>query len=188
MSTNCRSAVFFVFAAWLTTGAGATQVAALSFEQLTDASEIVAAGRIARFWTAWDPEHKYVWTHYELEVASVVKGRRAPLVEFAEPGGTVDGQAMVVAGSLRYAVGDNMLLFLARMPNGYLRTTGWTQGKYAIDSRGRLHASAPLEGDLVLTANSPVRESSLRSLDGMTLAELTERVATRLRAIQDRQQ
>jgi hypothetical protein len=150
--------------------AGATLIPTLSFEQLTDASDLIVAGHIANSWVAWDREHKYIWTHYTIAVTSAVKGGAASVVEFAEPGGVLEDRSMVIAGSVSYAVGDRMLIFLERMPNGYLRTTGWAQGKYSLDTGGRLHSHAVL-------SSKPA--SSVRTLDGMTLAELTRRVAAR---------
>jgi hypothetical protein len=151
--------------------ASATLIPRLSFEELTDASDLIVSGRVSAAWTAWDREHKYIWTHYSLSVASSLKGTPATIVEFAEPGGALDGRVMNISGTVSYAVGDNMVVFLARMPNGYLRTTGWAQGKYSLDARGRIHG-----------------EASLQTLEGMSLTELGQRVSARSRAPRGRLQ
>jgi hypothetical protein len=161
--------------------ASATLIPRLSFEQLTDGSELIVSGRITSSWAAWDREHKYIWTHYNLNVASSLKGTAATLVEFAEPGGALDGLVMNIAGSVSYAVGDNMAVFLSRMPNGYLRTTGWAQGKYALDARGRLHAQALLGAQAIEVETRPAG-SPLQTLEGMSLTELAQRVSARSRA------
>ncbi len=165
--------------------ASATLIPRLSFEQLTDASELIVSGRITAAWTAWDQEHKYIWTHYSLSVASSLKGTPANIVEFAEPGGALDGHVMSIAGSVSYAVGDNMVVFLSRMPNGYLRTAGWAQGKYALDARGRLHAHASL-GTEAIDVKTPPAGSPLQTLEGMSLAELGQHVSTQMRAARGR--
>lgn len=158
----------------------ATSIPRISFEQLTDASDVIASGRVTRSWTAWDSEHKYIWTHYTLSIAETVKGVHAATVEFAEPGGAVNGVTTTIAGSVRYAIGEDAVIFLSRMPNGYLRTTGWTQGKFSLDSTGRLHGVA-LQTEMpdLKTGGSG---TSLRSLDGMTLGELKTRIAARVQA------
>lgn len=150
--------------------ASATLVPRISFEALTDASELIVSGHVTRSWTAWDSEHKYIWTHYELAATSAYKGVAATgsLVEFAEPGGALDGKVMMIEGAVNYGPGDQVVVFLSRMPNRYLRTTGWAQGKYEVDTAGRLHGSAAL-GD------------ALRSLEGMNVTELRQRIAARLR-------
>src|SRR5690349_2191487 len=118
----------------------ATQAARLSFEELTDTSDVIVSGRSGRTWAAWDANRKYIWTHYELTVESVHKGASRSTVEVAEPGGTLDGMVMGIAGTVAYAPGEHVLVFLQRMPNGYLRTTGWGQGKYRVDMQGRIQA------------------------------------------------
>ena len=87
---------------WLQ-AASATVVPRLSFEQLIDAADLIVSGRITNSWAAWDQEHKYIWTHYDLSVVSAVKGTPVTVVEFAEPGGVLDGRSLVIAGSVRYA-------------------------------------------------------------------------------------
>jgi hypothetical protein len=160
----------------------ATTIPRLTFEQLTDASDVIASGKVTRSWAAWDSEHKYIWTHYELSVSDTAKGSRAATVEFAEPGGAIGSTVMVIAGTVSYGIGDEVVTFLSRMPNGYLRTTGWTQGKFRLDSAGRLHGSA-LVGAEMIDAKTPGAGLSLTALDGMSLDELKQRVAARTRAV-----
>ncbi|HVW84577.1 MAG TPA: hypothetical protein VHB50_07840 [Bryobacteraceae bacterium] len=85
---------------------------------------------------------------------------------------------MNVAGGVTYAVGDHVAVFLERMPNGYLRTTGWSQGKYRVDSAGHLRAESLLRQDAA-TAGT-VTGASVRSLDGVTVDEFSQRVRQRI--------
>ena len=165
----------------LASSAGATSVPSLTFEELTDHSELIVSGQINRSWTGWDSEHKFIWTHYELSVSGVQKGAPGATVELSEPGGAVGIQGMAIAGAVAYQPGDHVLVFLQRMPNGYLRTAGWSQGKYTVDNMGRLHSETSLRGLEVLSAQKGAAVAApLRSLDGMTLAELRARIAARL--------
>ncbi len=143
----------------------ATSIPRITFAELTDNSDMILTGRIARTWTAWDSDHKYIWTHYELRVSGAHKGGAPALVEFAEPGGIAGGVGMSIAGTVGYTVGENVLVFLQRMPNGYLRTTGWGQGKYRVDADTRLHESLAL------------REGSL---EGLVLRDAITRVSARV--------
>jgi hypothetical protein len=83
-----------------------------------------------------------------------------------------------------YQVGDRVLVFLQRMPNGYLRTTGWSQGKYIVDSSGRLHAETSLRGLEIVSAQkgAPLTQPAtpLLTLDGMNVTELRGRISARL--------
>src|SRR5580692_391484 len=86
----------------------ATTIPRLTFEQLTDASEVIASGDITQSWTAWDSEHKYIWTHYRLTVTDTARGAKGSSVEFAELGGAVKDATMQIAGTVTYAVGEHV--------------------------------------------------------------------------------
>lgn len=179
----------FPLALLIAGNAAATSVPKLSFEELTDRSEMIVSGDVTRSWAEWDSEHKYIWTHYELSVSGVQKGAPGATVVLSEPGGEVGLQGMAIAGAVVYRPGDRVLVFLQRMPNGYLRTTGWSQGKYLVDGTGRLHAETSLRGPEVITAQkAAAAPASLRSLDGMAVTELGVRIAARLRMQRTAQQ
>jgi hypothetical protein len=162
----------------------ATLVPRFSFEQLTDASEVIVEGKITDAWTEWDPAHKYIWTHYRISVASALKGSTSASVEFAEPGGTLGDHSTLISGAIRYTVGENAVIFLSRMPNGYLRTAGWAQGKFQLDANNKLHASTA--GPEIIEMNSSAQGTSLKGIEGIGIQELRQRVSARIRATQGR--
>jgi hypothetical protein len=160
----------------------ATTIPRLTFEQLTDASDVIASGTVTRSWAAWDAEHKYIWTHYTLSVGDSAKGNSASTVEFAEPGGALGATTMSIAGTVSYGIGDRVVVFLSRMPNGYLRTSGWSQGKYTVSPDGSLHGYAS-SGAEVIDARTPPRGTSLTALEGIKFSELKLRVAAHMRTV-----
>ncbi len=160
--------------------ASASDIPRLSFDEMTDVSEIVVSGHVTRTWTAWDAEHKYIWTHYELAVSAVHKGAAGPTVDIAEPGGAADGIAMSISGGTGYRVGESVLVFLSRMPNGYLRTSGFGQGKFLVDANGQLQGSATLKIADTVTVGSSA-SAAIRSLDGMTVSHVNQLVSARVR-------
>ncbi len=167
----------------LATLAQATTLPRLTFEELTDTSDSIITGTVMRSWAAWDAGHHYIWTHYEVAVTGIQKGAKATTVELSEPGGVAEGMGMSIAGSVSYKVGDSVMVFMQRMLNGMVRTTGWGQGKYTVDSRGRLHAEAALKGvEYVDSKTGAVGVEPLAALDGLTLQEAGLRVAARIRA------
>lgn len=171
---------FFMLGMLTAFAASATSVPRISFEQLIDRSELVVTGQIVRSWSDWDASHHNIWTHHVLAVASVQKGKTASTVVLSEPGGVFGGLRQTVVGAVQYQPGEKVVVFLERMPNGYLRTTGWSQGKYSIDDAGRVHASAALAG-LELVAG---KMSGSVPPDGITSAQLTARVLARVRSQQ----
>jgi hypothetical protein len=158
--------------------ARATSVARLSFEELTDQSELVVSGQINRSWAEWDAEHKYIWTHYELSVSGTLKGSAGATVTLSEPGGIVGDKGMNVAGAVGYQQGEKVVVFLQRMPNGYLRTAGWSQGKFRVDQDGKLHGDASAMGLELVGANARAA-TPLRSLEGLSVAQLRGLVSAR---------
>ena len=162
-----------------------TTLQRLSFEELTDTSDIIVAGEVTRTWTAWDAGHHYIWTHYEVAVSSAQKGAPAKSVELAEPGGVAEGMGMSIAGSVNYKVGDTVMVFLKKMPNGMIRTAGWGQGKYTVDSQGRLHGDSAPKGVGFIEAKTAVASATpLTALEGMSVEEAGSRIAARMRATQ----
>jgi hypothetical protein len=167
----------------LALAASATTVPAMNFEELVDRSEAVVAGHVTRSWSAWDAGHNYIWTHYEINVAGAAKGRTGATVVVSEPGGVIGNQAMDVAGVVSYAVGENVTVVLERMPNGYLRTAGWGQGKLTVDSMNRVHVTTAANGAEVIASSRQAAgevRTPLRALDGMKVADVTRRVAARV--------
>lgn len=121
--------------AW-TVPAGATLVPEVGFETLVAESEAIVHGSVVRSWTAWDEQRTAIWTHYEIRVADWLKGSRGATIRISEPGGSLDGLHTRVVGAPQYAVGEEVVVFADETPIGYLRTCGWSQGKFAISSGG----------------------------------------------------
>jgi hypothetical protein len=159
--------------------AAASDLPQLSFNQMTDSSELVVSGTVTRTWADWDPDHKYIWTHYELAVSATHKGTAGQTVDIAEPGGQVNGMGMSISGAAGYAVGENVLAFLSRMPNGFLRTAGLGQGKYLLDTSGKVHGQTIFKSDSTET---------IRSLDGLSVSRVRQLVGARVRATGGRAQ
>jgi len=146
----------------------ATLVERLTLEQLADRSERIVHGLCLRAWSAWDANHQAIWTHCEVEVVDPLKGGAAKTVVVSEPGGVVDGVEMTIEGVARFERGEEMVLFLYRVPNGLWRARGLGQGKFRV-AGGQVHAA--LEGLSLLDPIRPpvTRSTDLRRLDGLSL-------------------
>ncbi len=167
------------------TTAQATLVPRLSLEQLAAESELVVHGTVVRRWADWGPSRKFIWTHHEVRVADMLKGRPALSVIVSEPGGEIGEIGMAVAGAPRYCVGQEVVLFLDRTPLGYLRGSGWGQGNFSIvespaDQTKRVrsaHVGASLI-ELPRTAGAPLAltRTSPAALNGLSLDECKTRL------------
>jgi len=121
----------------------ATLVPRMSLEEVVDASESIVQGTVVRSWSAWDEGRKYIWTHYEIQVADRLKGNLPGTMVVSEPGGAVGETELQIAGTPQYEVGEEIVLFAERTPLGYLRTCGWGQGKFQV-------TRAPLNGKVTV--------------------------------------
>lgn len=185
-----RVILTFVIAAWLVLSlpSGATLVPRMTVEQMMEASDAIIHGTIARTWSAWDSSHEFIWTHYELRLTESMLGDRLDKVVVSEPGGTVGNDSMEIVGAPRYRIGEEVVLLTARTPIGYLRTSGWGQGRFDVVADPRTGTKvvrsnlAGLELFEPAGAASPATlkpGTSPKSLDGLPL----DQFKTRIRAL-----
>ena len=143
-------------------------------EELASQSQLIVEGSVVRSWTAWDSEHKYIWTHYEVSVTDQIRGAHSAAVTVSEPGGSLEGINQQFGGSVSYSQGENALLFLYQTPIGYWRTVGGPQGKFTVDTHGRVHAN-PQANTFVETPRRAAG-TSLAALDGLPVRDFKARV------------
>ena len=150
--------------------------------------DAIIHGTIARTWSAWDSSHEFIWTHYELRLTESMLGDRLDKVVISEPGGTVGNDSMEIVGAPRYRIGEEVVLLTARTPIGYLRTSGWGQGRFDVVADPRTGTKVVRSGlagiELVEPAGaaSPATlkpGTSPKSLDGLPL----DQFKTRIRAL-----
>ena len=78
-------------------------------------------------------------TYVHIEPTDIVFGSLPDgTVILREPGGRLRGQSEWIFGSAEYRVGEEVLVFVSQNPDGTLRTTGMSMGKFTIapDDRG----------------------------------------------------
>jgi hypothetical protein len=151
--------------------AAAAVVPRFSLEELVSRSEIIAQAQVVSSRPAWDAQHKYIWTHYQMVVTDAIRGTSRSIV-VSEPGGSLDGVAQAFSGMNAWTPGENVVLFLHHVPNGYLRVTGGAQGSAPISSEGRVQLNA--SGVMQRTSHG----ADLRHLSGMRLDEFKARLRT----------
>lgn len=148
----------------------ATTVPEMSFDEIVSRSSAIVHGTVVRSWSSWDPDRTTIWTHYEIQVRTRLKGGPGPMVTISEPGGEVDGKHMQIVGAPRYEVGEEVVVFATPTPIGYLRTCGWGQGKFDVRPAGdgaarRVVRASPLGVRLVRGENSAPGTAALNGAD-----------------------
>lgn len=182
-----QHATLLVLAALFCGPSWATLVPAMTLEELATQSQSVVHGKVARTWSAWDNNQQVIWTHYEVEVSDSLKGPAQTQLILSEPGGTIGGTSMLIAGTPVYEVGEEIVLFTEATPIGYARTCGWGQGKFRVSAAqdGTRKVVAWGRGTVELMESSGKKQSApgetrtaLQTLNGMGLDEFKARVRT----------
>lgn len=176
IAMHLRNFLIFVLAA-LTMGASGALAAVfprLTAEELVAQSQVILVGEIARSWAAWDPDHNYIWTHYSVSLTDRLRGSAGTTFTISEPGGSLDGVNQQVSGSVSYSVGETVALFLYQTPIGYWRSVGGPQGKFIVDSQGRVHSSS--QANTFLETPGSAAGTSLATLEGSSLLDFKARV------------
>ena len=153
----------------------ATTLQRLSLEDAVAQAEWIVSGDVVRTWCGWDRGHRFIWTHTEIAVHDRWKGSTGATVTVSEPGGVVDGMGLSVPGMVRYAPGEQVVVFLYRTPIGLIRTVGLAQGKLLVDSRGLVHPS--LSDADVSSANGQPAGTSIGELEASSLSRVHDRIA-----------
>ena len=100
--------------------------------ELAAASVAIVHGRVVQHRSAWDDAHQTIWTHDLIEPVDVLRGDAGKTFTVSEPGGVVGDIGMEVSESVPFGDGEEVLVFLKRVPNGMLRVTGNSAGKYVV--------------------------------------------------------
>lgn len=167
--------------------AGATLVPRMSLEQMAAAADTVIHGTVVRTWSAWDSTHEFIWTHYEIRLTESMLGDTLDKAVISEPGGVVGNDSMDIVGTPRYRIAEEVVLFTTRTPIGYLRTSGWGQGRFDVvaDPRtGSKVVRSRLAGvELVAPAGAAnalnqTPGTSPKALDGLPLDQFKSRLRT----------
>jgi hypothetical protein len=163
------------FVLGLGTQAQATVVPRVDFAELVNSADVIVQARVTGHWSAWDGAHRFIWTHYTLEVSDVLKGTPPTALTLSEPGGTVAGQTMTVEGVTHYASHEEVVVFLKRTPAGYWRPYGWGQGAYTVrttasgDRRVYTNLGGLVLADRGGATGTQRTAAASRRLNGMTL-------------------
>jgi hypothetical protein len=114
------------------TTAVATSFVPMSIEDLTRGSVATLIARVQA--TRGVASGGHIHTLVDLKVEEVLQGLvPGSRITLREPGGSADGVEEVVDGAAVYAVGEQVVVFLAVWPDGSLRTNHLALGRWVVD-------------------------------------------------------
>ena len=127
-----RTAVLFLALLGWSFSAGATTLVRLDLDDLTGESSAVVYGKIVASRAEWNQTRTMIYTVYTVAPVEYLKGRLGPTFELHEPGGTLDGLQMSIAGVPSFSVGQEAVLFVWTDPRGQHQVTGFEQGVFSV--------------------------------------------------------
>jgi hypothetical protein len=101
--------------------------------QLIRQASTIALGQVTGIEGHWYAAKKQIYTHIRIRVEEVLKGELPEIeVTLNQLGGTVRGIRSWIFGSPEFVLGERVLLFLTRNPDGSLRVLNLYQGKFSV--------------------------------------------------------
>jgi hypothetical protein len=111
----------------------ASSVISLSENGLIDGSTAILRGFILGSETAYGSGAISVYTDVTMEVTEVLKGTVSDtIVHLSLPGGELGNRVIYVPGTPRFHDGEEVCVFVIRLPNGLFTLRGMGQGKYHL--------------------------------------------------------
>lgn len=114
--------------------AHATVMVEIPLEQLVADSDAIVHATVLRTGTQLETFDGHLEPHTiaELRVTEWLKGTGGERLAIDEIGGTIDGSGSWIDGTPRYRDGEEVIVFLRRLPNGSFRTVGMEQGRFDV--------------------------------------------------------
>lgn len=133
MKQTCILSILLILTASLAAfRADATQIVHRTPQQMGTQADLVVTGKVAGVQSFWNANHTKIFTETTIEVDQTFKGSAPRLVKILQLGGRVDNIKVNVAGALKWASGEEVLLFLEPYTPGSYQVSGFSQGKFNI--------------------------------------------------------
>ena len=169
----------FLLVGLVAPGLLATTLVKADLAALTRSSDAVVVGRVLSVKSRFSQDRARILTDSEIAVSQTLKGQVAPTLVVMQPGGEVGEVGQRVAGVARFAVGEEVAVFLEKRGERYF-VVGLAQGKWRVErsSDGKAAFAVPpaeLDAELV----NPVTRQPVRAdATPLTLEAFAQAVVT----------
>lgn len=123
---------FLLIAFALTFSARATVYELLALDDLTEESQTVVYGNVLASHVEWNSARTMIYTVYDVQALEYLKGNLGPVFQLHEPGGELEGMAMIVSGVPQFTAGQEAVFFVWTSPQGLRQVTGFEQGNLPV--------------------------------------------------------
>ena len=159
-----RSLAALVVLAMLAGPARATTFVGITERMLARAADAIVIGTVARIETVAGADGT-ISTLVTLDVEETVKGEVERRLTLKQPGGSIGGRTLWIAGGPRFRTGERQLLFLSAAADGTARTTALGMGQFVLRPHPRTGAVlAERRVDGLVLGDRPLRRVPLARL------------------------
>src|SRR2546428_10387990 len=159
-----RSLAPLAVLAMLAGPAHATTFVGVSERTLARAADAIVIGTVVQIETVAGADGT-ISTLVTLDVEASVKGHAERHLTLKEPGGSIGGRMLWIAGAPRFRTGERQLLFLSAAADGTVRTTALGMGQFVLRSHPRTGAMlAERRVDGLVVGDRPLRRVPLARL------------------------
>jgi len=118
----------------LVTPAYATVMVEIPIEELIASSDAIVHAHVLRTGAQLETFEGHLEAHTiaELRIDEWLRGTGGERALIDEIGGTVEGNGSWIDGTPRYRDGEEVVVFLRRLPSGAYRTVGMEQGRFDV--------------------------------------------------------
>src|SRR3989441_5648250 len=159
-----RSLAPLAVLAMLAGPAHATTFVGVSERTLARAAHAIVIGTVAQIETVAGVDGT-ISTLVTLDVEASVKGHAERRLTLKEPGGSIGGRVLWIAGAPRFRMGERQLLFLSAAADGTAHTTALGMGQFMLRPHPRTGATlAERRVDWLVVGDRPLRRVPLARL------------------------
>jgi hypothetical protein len=173
---------------FVATQAQATLIQKMDVEELTHVADLVVRGNVENVHTELDANTGRPYTYTTIAAQQIYKGEKPAKLVLRQIGGTLGGKTIWIAGTARFEVGEEVLVFLGNSDGRYV-VRGMGQGAFRIV---RTTAQPMVEQKFESASAVSQSPDGARKLEeirplSMTLAELEKAISAALSSIPARE-
>ncbi len=157
-----------ILLSWGFTSVGtASIVLKLSDKQMVQKAARIVRGKVVRQYSKWGPKHRRIYTYTVISVLEHLKGKpNTQQVVIKQLGGSVGNIAMKVSGNARFQLGEEVLVFLEKIPH---------------NSSNQHHVLAMAYGKFRILEDAQKRRYLVRELSNLSLASVDQKGRYRIK-------
>jgi hypothetical protein len=168
----------FLLGALVANAAFATTLIKADLGQLTRSSDAVVIGKVNAVQSRFSSDGLKIITDAEIQVSQTLKGQVEGTIVVMQPGGEVGEVGQHVAGTARFAAGEQVAVFLEKRGTRFF-VTGMVQGKFKVEKSpdGKTWVVPPREVDADLV-DPLTRQQVSAETSPMQLEVFVQKVVT----------